>query len=434
MNSNTPKPLHKICGKEMLNMILESCELANLATAITIVPEKFDNFKTATKYKTEYIAQKQAKGSGDALSLISQSEIPDNIIVLNGDIPLIKNSTLTNLMEHHIESNAPITLLTAIPPDNNGLGRILRNSENNILSIIEENDTDNTTRHIKEINVGVYCFKSSWLMKSMGNLRPSRKGEIYLTDLINIASNQNNPINSVTLDDYTEGLGVNDRAQLAKLEKLVRTQINNELLLNGVTIIDPDTSYIDQDIKISKDTIIYPNTHIKEGTVIGDNCVIGPDSTIKGSNIGQNCVIASSTIEYSKIHNKVHIGPYSHIRKDSILEENVRIGNYCEIKNSHIGKNSKSGHFSYLGDSIIGENVNIGAGTITCNYDGKNKNKTIIGDNAFIGSNTMLVAPIKIGANSITGTSSIITKDIPENAKAIGSPARIFKGDKPKQP
>ena len=172
MNSNTPKPLHKICGKEMLNMILESCKLANLATAITIVPEKFDNFKTATKYKTEYITQKQAKGSGDALSLISQSEIPDNIIVLNGDIPLIKNSTLTKLMENHIESNAPITLLTSTPPDNNGLGRILRNSENNILSIVEENDTDNKTRDIKEINVGVYCFKSSWLMKSMGNLKP----------------------------------------------------------------------------------------------------------------------------------------------------------------------------------------------------------------------------------------------------------------------
>ena len=219
---------------------------------------------------------------------------------------------------------------------------------------------------------------------------------------------------------------------MAKLEKIVRTQINNELLLNGVTMIDPETTYIDQNVTISKDTIINPNTYIQDGSIIGNNCVVGPNSTIKGSHIGDNCVILSSTIEYSKIHNNVHIGPYSHIRKDTILEENVRIGNYCEIKNSHIGKNSKSGHFSYLGDSTVGKNVNIGAGTITCNYDGTNKNNTIIEDNVFIGSNTMLVAPVTVGENSITGTSSVVTKNVPKNSKAIGAPARILKRDSSK--
>lgn len=433
MKSNIPKPLHKICGKEMINMILDSCKESGLPSAITIVPEKFDDFEKVTQNRTEYVVQKEAKGSGDALLQIKTSTIPSNIIVLNSDVPLIKASTILKMMDHHLKSKADITLLTSIPPSNQGFGRILRNNNQEILGIVEENDTDAETHSIDEINVGIYCFKSSWVTEAINELSPSSNGEIYLTDLIHIASTQNKTIKSIMLNDSSEGLGVNDRSQLAKLEKIIRDQINHDLLIQGVTIIDPETSYIDQDVKISEDTTIYPNTHIKEGSIIGNNCIIGPDCSIKGSNIGNNCVITSSSIEYSQIYDEVQIGPYSHIRKDSILGKNVKIGNYCEIKNSSIGQNSKSGHFSYLGDSMIGENVNIGAGTITCNYDGTNKNKTIIEDNVFIGSNTMLVAPIKIGKNSITGTASVITKNVPENSKAIGAPARIFKRDQSKQ-
>jgi len=432
MKSETPKPLHKICGKEMINMILDSCQNAGLSPAIIVIPENSDQFESVTRKKTQYVIQKQPKGSGDALSQIKQLSEYENIIVLNSDIPLITPSTISKLIESHIESNATITLLTSIPTENKGLGRILRDDKNNILSIIEEVDVDSQTRNIEEINVGAYCFQSSWVSQALKELHPANNGELYLTDLIHIASSQSQHIESVKLNDSNEGLGVNDRAQLVKLESILRTQINNKLLLNGITIIDPKTTYIDQDVQISKDTTINPNTHIKDGSIIGSNCVIGPDCTIQGSYIGNDCVTVSSTIEYSKIYDNVHIGPYAHIRKDSILEKNVHIGNYCEIKNSHIGQNSKSGHFSYLGDARIGKNVNIGAGTITCNYDGSKKNKTIIEDNAFIGSNTMLVAPVTIGSNSITGVSSVITKNVPKNSKAIGSPARIFKTDQRK--
>ena len=427
MKSKTPKPLHKICGKEMIRMILDSCESAGLPQSITIVPDNFDNFEKVTLNRTKYVTQKKANGSGDALLQITQLPMPDNIIVLNSDVPLITDSTISKMITSHIKSDAYITLLTSIQSENKGLGRILRNGKKDILDIIEESDTDNETSHITEINVGIYCFKSSWVLKTIKELKPSNSGEIYLTDLINIASSQNKNISSIMLEDKNEGLGVNDRSQLAKLETIVRNQINHKLLLSGVTIIDPATTYIDQDVTISEDSIINPNTYIQKGSFIGANCVIGPNCTIKGSYIGDNCVILSSTVEYSKIYNNVQIGPYSHIRKDSILEENVRIGNYCEIKNTLIGENSKSGHFSYLGDSAIGKNVNIGAGTITCNYDGSDKNKTIIEDNVFIGSNTMLVAPVTVGENSITGTSSVVTKNVPKNSKAIGSPARIFK-------
>ena len=260
----------------------------------------------------------------------------------------------------------------------------------------------------------------------MESLKPSKSGEFFLTDLISFAESINLTIKSINTD-YQEIMGVNNKADLAKAEMILRTATCESLMETGVRIIDPDTTYIDLEVLVGPDTVIFPNTHIRGSTTISSNCEIGPNCEITNSSIGSSCMIRSSTIESTTIYDNVSIGPYSHIREGSILNEGVSIGNYVEIKNSTLGQGTKSGHHCYLGDSDIGSNVNIGAGTITCNYDGKQKHRTTIRDNAFIGSDTKLVAPVTIGKQSITGAGSIVTKDIPDFAKGVGSPARILK-------
>ncbi|HJO59912.1 MAG TPA: bifunctional UDP-N-acetylglucosamine diphosphorylase/glucosamine-1-phosphate N-acetyltransferase GlmU [SAR202 cluster bacterium] len=430
MKSSLPKVLHKLSGKPMITLVMDSIVNAGVQDITAVVPSCNEPFKEALEEKIEITVQKHQKGSGHALLQCRQkaSNI-ENILVINGDMPLIKAKTLSDLMAQHKSSKADLTLLTGKVTDPKDFGRIVRNNEGEVTKVVEESEANENQLLINEINAGAYCFKTAWLWAALESLKPSKSGEFFLTDLISFAESINLSIESISADNQ-EIMGVNNKSDLAKAEKILRIITCENLMETGVRIIDPDTTYIDLGVLISPDTVIFPNTYISGNTNISSNCEIGPNCEITNSSLGSSCIIKSSTIEFAMIRDNVSIGPYSHIREGSILNEDVSIGNYVEIKNSTLGRGTKSGHHCYLGDSDIGSNVNIGAGTITCNYDGEQKHRTTIRDDAFIGSDTKLVAPVTIGKQSVTGAGSIVTKDIPDFAKGVGSPARIVKEDR----
>ena len=432
MRSDRPKVLHKICGEALINMVLSAIEASSITDpTVTVVPCDQSTMYDTIHHRTEFAVQREAKGSGHAL-LQAKNKVGDskNIVVLNGDVPFVSPKTINRLICAHQQNNAHITLLTStlVPPKD--MGRIFRTSDGEIQSIIESGETNSKTSLIDEVNAGLYCFKSSWLWEALEAINPSRTGEFYITDLVKIATKQKLSVQSISSSDELESMGINTRLELSLAENLYRKRLTENLMISGVTLTDPATVYIDQQVIVEPDTVILPNTHLKGTTKIRKGCTIGPNTIIEDTNIGSSCTVRSSVSEGAVLEDNVTIGPFSHIRKGSLLERNVRIGNYAEIKNSHIGENSRSGHYSYIGDARVGREVNIGAGTITCNYDGNEKHLTTIGDHAFIGCNTMLVAPINIGQNSVTGTGSVINKDVPPYSKAIGSPARIFKNEK----
>jgi bifunctional UDP-N-acetylglucosamine pyrophosphorylase/glucosamine-1-phosphate N-acetyltransferase len=430
MRSSLPKVLHTLSGRPILTYVINSLVGTGIQDIITVVPAKHHRFKSILNKTSQIAVQETPKGSGHALlQAIGMTSTAKNILVLNGDMPLIKKETLISLMTHHQSSEADLTLLTAHVSNPKSFGRIVRNEDNRIITIIEESEANESHIGIKEINAGAYCFKTSWLGDALKSLKPSKSGEFFLTDLISLAYEVDLKTESLSTEEQ-EILGVNNKKELAKVDKILRTSICEDLMAKGVTIIDPDTTYIGIDVSVEQDTVIYPNTHISGVSKISSRCEVGPNSVIANSSVGPNCIIRSSTIESAIVCNNVTVGPYSHIREGTFLKSDVKIGNYVEIKNSAIGNGTKLGHHCYIGDSDIGSNVNIGAGTITCNYDGLKKQRTTIKDNAFIGSDTKLIAPVIVGIQSITGAGSVITKDIPDFAKGVGSPARIIKEDR----
>lgn len=431
MRSARPKVLHKICGEALISMVLSAIESSSITDpTITVVPDDYSTIYDTVHHRTKFAVQREAKGSGHAL-LQAKNKVgnSENIVVLNGDVPFVSHKTINRLISAHQQNDSHITLLTSTLVSPNDMGRIFRTSDGKIQSIIESGESNSKTSLIDEVNAGLYCFKSSWLWKALEAINPSRTSEIYITDLVKIATTQKLSVQSISSSDELEAIGINTRLELSLAENMYRKRLIENLMISGVTLTDPETVYIDQQVVVEPDTVILPNTHLRGTTKVGKDCTLGPNTIIEDTNIGPNCMVRSSVIEGAVLEGNVTIGPFSHIRKGSLLEQNVRVGNYAEIKNSHIGENSRSGHYSYIGDAKVGREVNIGAGTITCNYDGNKKHMTTIGDHAFIGCNTMLVAPVNIGRNSITGTGSVINKDVPPNSKAIGSPARIFKNE-----
>lgn len=427
MKSRVPKVLHRICGKEMVNLVVGTARQAGFSTVVVVVPPQAEAIRQAVGEGVRFAQQAEALGSGHALLQAREAlHGVDTIAVLSGDVPLVRPETLSRLTRLHLEREACITLLTSRLTRPDGLGRVVRDSAGRIIAIVEESEADETTRAIAEINAGVYCFRTSWLWQNLGGLSPSAKGEIYLTDLVALAARQGVPVESIESADPHETLGVNNRVQLAEAEAVLRQRIREHWMLQGVTMPDPSSVYIDADVVLGQDTLVLPNTHIRGRTRIGDNCEIGPNSVIEDCVIASGCKVIASFMEGGRLDEGVDVGPFSHIRPGSHLERGVHIGNFAEVKNSRLGPESKSGHFSYIGDSDVGANVNIGAGTITCNYDGVRKNKTVIGDDAFIGSDTMLVAPVTIGPRSATGAGSVVTKDVPPDSLAVGVPARVL--------
>ena len=426
MKSRKPKALHAVCGKPMLEIVVESARLAGLAPVVVVVPDDSTAIRRAMGDSCLYAVQKEQLGTGHAL-MQAQAITPDcdNILVMAGDTPLLRHETLEEMTKTHIVAETPVTMLTSSLTDPEGLGRVVRDSDGKIAAVVEQKEADPETLDIREINAGVYCFKTSWLWDNLPCLKPSSSGEIFLTDLIEVAVKQGLEVASLSADDGSEAFGINTRVELSRAESMMRDRIRRRWMTEGVTIPDPESVYIDCDVRIGIDSVILPNTHIKGRVAIGEDCEIGPNSIVVDSQIGDQCRIVSSVVEEAILESDVHVGPFSHLRPGTYLESEVRIGNFGEIKNSRIGRATKSGHFSYIGDAVVGSNVNIGAGSITCNYDGQEKHRTVIGDDVFIGCDTMMVAPVTIGDRSYTGTGSVINKDVPPDSGAIGSPARI---------
>lgn len=428
MQSNVPKVLHTVCGKEMILYSLDKLSDLGIDRVIVVVSElNYESIKNVVGASVEYVIQGDPKGTGGAVrAVLSSLEASiEHVLVHGADMPLISDLSLRSLVLSHTNNDEQITLLTSEIISSGDFGCVLRNDQGDILSILEASEIVDENDISREVNLGTYCFDRNFLQASLGQISVRQNGELYLTDLVQTGCIQNVCIGSVHAQDANETLGVNNRVQLSKVESVQRQIILERLMMSGVTIRDPETVYVDVDVNIGKDTTILPNTMILGGTKIGDGCVIGPGTTINGAVIDNDCSVTNSCIERSVVKQNVEIGPYSHIREGCTIGANAHIGNFVEMKETVFGEFSASGHFSYLGDADISAHVNIGAGTVTCNFDGKNKLKTVIGEGAFIGCDTMLIAPVEVGSKSATGAGSVVTRDIPTARLAFGVPAKI---------
>lgn len=430
MKSRIPKLLHPVGGVPMIRHVLDTAhELAPQRLAVVLAPDSAA-IRSVLGDHVEVIEQAEQFGTGHAV-LQAQASLAgsaDTVVVLYGDTPLLTATTLRRLLERHTALQPAITMLTAhvADPALRPTGRVVRGHGGTVQAIVEEPEATAEQRALTECNMGVYAFRNNWLWAHLAQLRPSAaKGEYYLTDLIGMALEEGEPIEAVTIPDFQEALGINSRVQLAAAERIVRDRIRTAWLEAGVTMLDPSSVWIDREVEIGQDTVLLPGTYLQGYTVIGSDCVIGPDSLIRDSKLGNRCQVTFSVVEAAVLEDDVRMGPFSHLRKGAHLAQGADLGNYAEVKNSYLGPGTKMHHFSYVGDATVGEKVNIGAGTITCNYDGVRKHRTVIEDEAFIGSDTMLVAPVKVGARSRTGAGSVVTRDIPPDSLAFGVPARV---------
>lgn len=432
MKSALPKVLHQVGGRALLWHSLQAVQAATSQPPIVVISKNEADVRAALDtraIKVSYAVQEEQLGTGHALQQTEDllRKKTDLVLVTSADLPLLTRETFQLMVNAQQSNKGPITMLTVITDDARGFGRIARNEDGQVEGIIEEVQATPVQLEIKELNVGAYCFKASWLWEALARVSPSKIGEYYLTDLIAIAVDDGLNIKALRLEDPAEAIGINTRSHLAEAESALRRKINKHWMLSGVTLTDPNTTYIDIDVTIGQDTTILPNTILQGITKVGEACTIGPNTVIRDTQIGDRCLIIASVLESAEVENNVEIGPFSHLRKGSHLASDVHIGNYGEVKNSYLGRGVKMGHFSYMGDATVGENVNIGAGTITANYDGVNKHRTEIEADAFIGSDTMLVAPLKIGKGARTGAGSVVTKDVPDHTVVVGIPARAIR-------
>jgi bifunctional UDP-N-acetylglucosamine pyrophosphorylase/glucosamine-1-phosphate N-acetyltransferase len=339
-------------------------------------------------------------------------------------MPLLKPETLRAVAERFQEKRPAISMLTVVSEDSMGFGRVVRDCAGRVTAVVEEAVATPEQLAIRELNCSVYCFRADWLWEYLPRLGPSPKGEYYLTDMVEMASKQGLPIESVTTCDVEEVLGINNRVQLAQAERIMRRRINESLMLSGVTMTDPATTYIDFGATVGEDSVILPNTCLWGETHIADDCVIGPNTVLRDCRIESGCIVEASCAEGAVVEAGCTIGPFARIRRGSLLERGVHMGSFGEVKNSTLGRGVRMGHFSYVGDASVGADVNIGAGTVTCNYDGKTKQHTEIGEGAFVGSGSMLVAPVRIGARATIGAGAVVTRDVPADMLVYGVPAR----------
>ena len=431
MKSELPKVIHEVNGIPMISKIIKVLEVLKPEENILILGHKKEEVLKVVGENADYVVQTEQLGTGHAV-LQAKNKLKDydgDVMVLCGDTPLLREETLKELYKFHKETDSVTTILTSIYDNPFGYGRIVK--ENDLVkAIVEEKEADDKTKKIKEVNAGVYCFKGRELFEALSKItNNNEKGEYYLTDVIGIQVKEGKKVQSYILNDNIEILGVNSKVELAEASKVLRGRKNIELMEKGAILIDPAAVYIEEDVEIGRDTVIYPGAVLQGKTVIGENCQILGTTRIIDSTLGNDIKIESSVIEESILENGVTMGPFAHLRPKSHLKEKVHIGNFVEVKKSTLEKGVKAGHLTYLGDAQIGEDTNVGAGTITCNYDGKNKFKTVIGKNSFIGSDSMLVAPVIIGENALIGAGSVITKDVPDNSLAVSRSKQIIKND-----
>jgi bifunctional UDP-N-acetylglucosamine pyrophosphorylase / glucosamine-1-phosphate N-acetyltransferase len=429
MKSSLPKVLHPLLGKPLVWYSLEAARQATGAKPVVVVGHGAENVREAIGDAAEFALQEEQLGTGHA---VQQAEAllkgqSDFVVVTYGDMPALKPATLNRMIQTQVNNQGPMTMLTVVVDDPRGFGRVVRDQDGGVRAIVEEAQATPEEMQIRELNAGVYCFKADWLWQALPRIPLSLKGEYYLTDLAGLAVADGLSIRAVQADDQDELIGINTRVHLAEAAAILRSRINQDWMLAGVTIVDPATTYIEPGVEIGQDTMIWPNTYLQGNTRVGENCELGPNAMIRNTRIGNNCTVLASMLEGARLEDDVDVGPFARLRKGAHLAKGVHMGNFGEVKNSYLGPGTKMGHFSYLGDTTIEGDVNIGAGTVTCNYDGVHKNPTQIGKGAFIGSDTMLVAPVKVGEGAITGAGAVVTHDVPPNTVVVGVPARAIR-------
>ncbi len=429
MKSDLPKVLHHVCGRPMVLYALDAARAATTEKPVLIVGVGADQVRKTLGENAEYALQETPLGTGHAVmqaeSLLQGKT--DYVLVTYADMPLLRAETLQKLVETQQANLGPMSMLTVVYDDPRGFGRVIRKTDGTVAQIVEEYVATPEQLAVKELNVGAYCFRADWLWQALHRIPISKKGEYYLTDTVELAASDGLPVQAIVLDDLSETIGVNTRIHLSEAEAAMRRRINERHMLNGVTLIDPASTYIEAGVSIGADTVIWPNTYIQGQTSIGQGCSIGPNTHIRESKIGDRCKVFMSVMEGALLENDVDMGPFARLRKGAHLCDHVHMGNFGEVKDSTLGPGVKMGHFSYIGNAQIGPDVNIGAGTITCNYDGEKKHPTEIGEGVFLGSDTMLVAPVKLGDYARTGAGAVVTKDVPPDSLAVGVPARVVR-------
>ena len=422
MKSSLPKVLHRVGGKSMLQHVLDAASKAGAKRNIVVVGFGGEQVKEAIGDQAEFVVQAEQLGTGHAVqqtASLLQGET-GTVMVLCGDTPLLTGELLKKLYDAHKEAGAKATVLTAIMPDATGYGRIIRTATGTVEKIVEHKDATEAERKVQEVNSGIYCFEAQDLFQALSEVTcDNAQGEYYLPDVLEILCNKGEKIWAVAADDYESTLGINSRVQLSGAEKILRRRKNIELMDSGVTIMDPDSTFIDADVTVGRDTVIYPFTWLEGTTTVGEACEIGPNTRFTDTKIGNHVTAHFSYGHECEIADEVILGPYVHLRPNTKLAHKVKIGNFVEVKNSNIGEGTKLPHLSYIGDCDMGSGVNMGCGTITVNYDGKTKFRTKVGNDAFIGCNSNLVAPVEVGDGAYVGAGSTITKNVPPADLAI---------------
>jgi bifunctional UDP-N-acetylglucosamine pyrophosphorylase/glucosamine-1-phosphate N-acetyltransferase len=428
MRSSLPKVLHPLCGRPMIEYVLDAAMAATGSRPLVVISPATEAVRAVVGDRAGIALQAEPRGTGDALraALEALDDDVEDVLVLSGDVPLVRSELLTALVEARDLDAAALSLVGVDAIDPAGLGRIVRNDGGTVERIVEDKDATDEERMIGEINAGLYAIDAAWLRRRIGDLRPSpATGELYLTDLVRFAREDGRLVAALDVEDDGRLTGINDRVQLARAEWDMRVETNDRWMRAGVTMIDPSTAYLDHGVELAADVVLEPNVTLRGATRIGERTRIATGSQIIDSDIGPDCVIWASVIERSTVEDHVTIGPFSHLRPGAHVGRRSEIGNFAEIKNSRLGEHVRQHHNSYLGDAEVGADTNVGAGTITANYDGVRKHRTTIGERVFLGVDTMLRAPVTLGDDSRTGAGAVVTRDVPPGKLAVGLPARI---------
>ncbi|KSU76542.1 UDP-N-acetylglucosamine pyrophosphorylase /glucosamine-1-phosphate N-acetyltransferase [Fictibacillus enclensis] len=422
MKSSLYKVLHPVCGKPMVQHVVDQISQLDMKKIVTVVGHGAEKVKDQLGDASAYVLQEEQLGTAHAVMQAEETLSNEEgiTLVVCGDTPLITAQTMQKLIDEHQAAGAKVSILTAKAEDPAGYGRVLRNASGTVERIVEHKDATDEEKLVQEINTGTYCFDNKSLFEALSSVNnDNSQGEYYLPDVIEIIQKQGETVAAYQTPSFDETLGVNDRVALSQAEKTMKKRINENHMRNGVTLVDPDQTYISADAVIGRDTVIYPGTMITGTSRIGDNNIIGPNSEIKDSTIGNGNTIKQSVVHDSEVGNKVSIGPFAHVRPASSIEDQVKIGNFVEVKKSVMAQGSKASHLTYVGDAEIGRDVNLGCGTIMVNYDGVNKHLTKVEDGAFIGCNSNLIAPVTVGKNAYVAAGSTITEDVPAEALSI---------------